>query len=124
MSGPMPKKCPACGRDMRVCLLRCSECSTEIQGDFSLGRFARLSEEQMSFLETFIRCRGSLKEVGAVIGASYPTARNRLDDLILALGYGGRQAEKERRMEVLNRLRDGGITAEEALEQLQGGNTR
>ena len=63
MAGSIPTKCPACGQEMRVCLLRCPACNTEVAGDFPLGRFARLTEEQLRFLETFIRCRGSLKDV-------------------------------------------------------------
>ena len=109
---------------MRVCLLRCPACSTEVAGDFPLGRFARLTEEQLRFLETFIRCRGSLKDVGTAVGVSYPTARNRLDELIRALGLSEEaDTESARRLEILGRLREGGITAEEALNLLQGGNT-
>ena len=39
----------------------------------------------MQFCETFLRCRGNLKDVGALLGISYPTARNRLDELLDAL---------------------------------------
>ena len=124
MMGAMPKKCPACSQDMYVCLLRCPSCHTEIQGEFSLGRFAQLSSEQLSFLETFIRFRGNLKDVGAEIGISYPTARNRLDNLIEALGFGDTNAETTRRLTILGQLKEGTITAEEALTQLQGGNEK
>lgn len=121
MTGVMPKKCPACRQDMRVCLLRCPDCGTEVQGDFILGRFAQLSGEQLAFLETFIRCRGNLKDVGAAIGISYPTARNRLDNMIEALGFGDKSAKTARRLEILGQLKDGTITTEEALNLLQGG---
>lgn len=123
MSTAIPQKCPACGQDMRVCLLRCPACSTEVQGDFRLGRFARLGPEQLHFLETFIRCRGSLKDVGAALGISYPTARNRLDSLIEALGFEDKSAEQERRLNILGRLKEGALSTEEALHLLQGGNT-
>lgn len=121
MPNAMPKRCPACGRELRVRVLRCPACATEVQGDFFPDRFARLDAEQLAFLETFIRCRGSLKDVGAQIGISYPTARNRLDGLIEALGYESPRGEKERRLEILTRLKDGEITADEALERLNGG---
>ena len=49
MAGSIPTKCPACGQEMRVCLLRCPACNTEVAGDFPLGRFARLTEEQLRF---------------------------------------------------------------------------
>lgn len=121
MQNNMPKKCPACSQDMRVSLLRCPVCRTEVQGDFPLDRFSQLSGEQLTFLETFIRLRGNLKDVGAAIGISYPTARNRLDNLIQALGFDERQDDSARRLEILRQLRDGLITAEQALNILQGG---
>lgn len=122
MNGSIPKQCPACGQDMRVCLLRCPACRTEVQGEFPLSRFDQLSSEHLSFLETFIRCRGNLKDVGAAVGISYPTARNRLDSLIEAVGYEDQPTATARRLEILGRLKDGEITTEEALNFLQGGN--
>ena len=121
MIGVMPQKCPACGEDMHVCLLRCPVCATEVQGDFIPGRFSRLSAEQLSFLETFIRCRGNLKDVGMIIGISYPTARNRLDAMIQALGFEEKSALTERRLEILTQVKEGKLTAEQALGLLQGG---
>lgn len=121
MANAIPGKCPACGQELRVRLLRCPACATEVQGDFVLGRFAQLAPEQLAFLETFIRCRGNLKDVGAELGISYPTARNRLDGLIAALGYGEPCPQESDRLEILTRLKNGQITAEEALELLQGG---
>ena len=44
------KKCPACGQEMRVRLLRCPDCQTEVQGDFALDRFSQLSPDQLTFL--------------------------------------------------------------------------
>lgn len=116
----MPKKCPACGTDMRVTLLSCPACRTEVQGSFLPDRFSQLSGEQLHFLETFIRYRGSLKDLGLEIGISYPTARNRLDSLIRALGLDETaQSKSGERLEILGRLRDGAISAEEALRLLQ-----
>ncbi len=121
MPGAIPKRCPACGQEMQVRLLRCPSCRTEVQGDFTLDRFSLLTPEQLMFLETFIRCRGNLKDVGLEIGISYPTARNRLDNLIEALGYETPNSVSEKRLEILTRLKAGEITTEEALNLLQGG---
>jgi hypothetical protein len=101
--------------------LQCPECGTEVQGDFPLSRFAQLGGEQLTFLETFLRCRGSLKEVGAQLGISYPTARNRLDAMLAALGYAEARDTRTDRLEILTRLKLGEITANEALNLLQGG---
>lgn len=121
MNMAMPKKCPSCGEDMRVQLLRCPNCATEVQGDFVLSRLVQLSGEQLDFLQTFIRLRGNLKDVGAEIGISYPTARNRLDNLIAALGFNEQDEAQAQRLHILHQLKEGEISAEEALAQLQGG---
>jgi hypothetical protein len=44
--------------------------------------FKRLSEEDLSFIKRFMLASGSLKEVAAGYGISYPTVRLRLDRMI------------------------------------------
>lgn len=106
---------------MHIRLLCCPSCNTEVQGDFFLDRFQSLTEEQLQFLETFLRCRGSLKDVGLELSISYPTARNRLDALLIALGFANQNAEKMKRLAVLEKLKNGEISAEDALNLLQKG---
>jgi hypothetical protein len=103
-------------------MLKCPSCDTEIQGEFGLNRFSRLSDDQLLFLEVFIKLRGNLKDVGAEFGISYPTARGKLDSLIGALGFEETGNLTSRRLEILNQLKEGLLTTEEALERLQGGN--
>ena len=45
----------------------------------------RLSEEELQFVQDYILSGGSLKEMAAKLQVSYPTVRNRLDDIIEAL---------------------------------------
>lgn len=121
MQNVIPQKCPSCGQDMHVCRLRCPVCSTEVQGDFLMSRIARLSGEQLAFLETFVRCRGSLKDLGSEIGISYPTARNRLDSLIETLGLSpDGENPRAQRLEILERLKNREIDTEQALKLLGG----
>ena len=124
MTSTIPQKCPSCGGNMHIRMLQCPGCNTEIQGEFVLNRLARLSDGQLQFLETFIRFRGNLKDVGAQFGISYPTARSRLDSLIEALGFEEAGSLTSHRLEILNQLKEGVLTTEEALEQLQGGNLK
>ena len=119
MAKVIPGLCPACHGRMVVSQLRCPACGTAVEGDFPLDPFARLTGEQQRFCLLFLRCRGSLKEVGAALGISYPTARNRLDDLIAAMGL-AEAPTADFRMRVLEALGRGEITAQEALEQLKG----
>ena len=41
-----------------------------------------LDEEDLAFIKRFVLASGSLKEIAAVYGVSYPTVRLRLDRLI------------------------------------------
>lgn len=123
-----PAQCPVCGERMLVTKLRCSHCGTELSGEFAPCRFCRLEEKHLQFVETFLRCRGSIKEVERALGVSYPTVKNMLDAALTALGLDEKPElralrKKEERAEILQRLSDGEIdvdTAIEALHQLKG----
>ncbi|RME42361.1 MAG: DUF2089 domain-containing protein [Chloroflexi bacterium] len=124
MAYPVPGQCPVCGDEMAVTRLRCRQCDTVVEGQFSLDNpFARLSAQQLSFAELFIRCEGKLTRVGEELNLSYPTVRSRLNDLIRALGYEVEEAEEEqdaeRRRSILSDLSAGKITAEQAIKLLK-----
>lgn len=115
----IPNHCPSCAHDMVISQLSCPHCATLVEGSFELDAFSRLTPEQRSFCLLFIRCRGSLKDVGNQLGISYPTARNRLDDLVVAMGF-VQQPPPDMRMQVLEALSQGKISAQQALERLKG----
>jgi hypothetical protein len=120
-------RCPVCGDELQVTRLQCTTCHTGIEGRFSLGRFQRLSPDQLAFLEVFVKNRGVIRDVEKELGISYPTVRNRLDDLLRTLGFevrddgvaAGAADEADRRRQVLERLGSGEITAEQALKLLK-----
>ena len=123
--------CPVCSADLSVTRLHCRSCGTSLEGDFSVGRFARLDLDQMALLESFLRSHGNLKEMERELGISYPTVRNRVDSLIRALGLGdGHTAPvdesgaapllSDARQAILERLARGEISAEEASDAIRG----
>ena len=81
--------CPVCSHELMVTRLHCEECGTALEGRFTVGRFARLSREQLALLESFLRSRGNLRDMERELGISYPTVRNRVEALVRALGLGG-----------------------------------
>ena len=101
----------------------CRHCNTAVEGHFSLGRFHRLTPEQLQFAETFIRNDGKITRVEDEMGLSYPAVRSRLHDLIRALGYEvGPEpvgVAPEERQSILEELAEGKISAEEALALLR-----
>jgi hypothetical protein len=120
---PVVGKCPICGSDFIVTRLHCRNCDSALEGHFSLGKFYRLSPEQLHFAETFIKCEGKITRVEEELGLSYPTVRSRLNDLIRALGYevpAEATLSSERRRSILEQVQAGEITAGEAVELLKG----
>lgn len=80
-----PTVCPSCGGILTVKSLHCAECDTTISGQFAIHPILRLTAEEQQFVLAFIRCSGSLKQMAADMGLSYPTVRNILDDIISKL---------------------------------------
>jgi hypothetical protein len=80
--------CPVCTEELSVTRLHCRQCGTTLEGEFSVGRFGRLSREQLALLESFLRSRGNLREMERELGLSYPTVRSRVEALVRALGLG------------------------------------
>ena len=124
--------CPVCSGELAVTRLRCSSCGTTLEGEFSVGRFARLSREQTALLESFLRSRGNLRDIERELGISYPTVRTRVEALVRALGFGPRSDEDvpagdadsnataATRESILERLARREISAEEAAAAIRG----
>ncbi len=113
-------RCPVCDSELTVTRLKCASCDTVIENNFRLSKFDYLSEEELYFTETFLRCRGNIKEVEKELGISYPTVRSKLDAVIKKLGYdAGADSQASRREEILKALENGEITAEQAIAQLK-----
>lgn len=114
-------KCPVCGGDTEVTRISCYTCETTLEGHFKPCKFCRLTAEQKAFIDVFIKCRGNIKEVERELGVSYPTVKNKLEDAAAALGY---KSEPEpvsgnKRKEILDKLNNGELSVEEALNLLK-----
>lgn len=111
-------RCPVCGGRLFITQLSCESCRTRIEGRIPTPRFCQLDEDQMEFLEVFLRCRGVIKEVEKELGISYPTVKGKLDSLLLALGLLEEDVGKKRE-EVLEELEAGRISLQEAIKRIK-----
>ena len=112
--------CPNCSHEMVIERLVCTNCSVHLEGEMALPTLARLDPEIREFIAVFVMAGGSLKEVGRVLGISYPTVRSRLDRAMAQLQQ--MHAKKEAvRMKILEQLEKGDITAKEAITLLKNG---
>ena len=113
--------CPSCEGALEVRRLECPACGVAVEGHFESGPISRLSREQLAFVETFLRCRGKIKDVEAELGISYPTVVGRLNEVLVAMGFeaGEDPHEAERRQKVLDELASGRISATDAADRLR-----
>ncbi len=123
---PSLNKCPVCGADLTVTRYHCESCDTAIEGRFENSAFPGLTAEQIEFVKTFVRCEGRINRIEQEQRwGSYPTIRNRLREVIRAMGYEPGREEaadltEDKRREVLADLESGSISAEDAMRRLRG----
>ncbi len=119
---------PVSGGDLYISELAGDESGIAIRGRFEMPRYAKLTEEQEQFLETFLRCRGMINSVEKELGISYPTVKSRLESLLSALDLmpvkeetAKKDKSAEKKVKILEQLEKGEITAEQAKSKLKGG---
>lgn len=77
-----PLYCPGCDNRLKVKSLECENCGTLVTGSYPLPLLASLSKEEQEFVVAFVKESGRLNVMARQLHLSYPTVRNKLDDLI------------------------------------------
>ena len=98
--------------------VRLTEKDVAIEGRFELPQLARMSLEDQVFITAFVRCHGSIKEMEQIFGVSYPTIKSRLTRIANGLEFVETNPAPSR-TEILDRLKRGEITAEQAIRELE-----
>lgn len=112
-------KCSGCGEGLEVTRLTCPSCDVRIEGRFEFPELLRLSADDLQFVLEFVRCSGSLKDLCKLRGKSYPTIRNRLDEIIGQLSVRGDDPLEVRRRKVLDAVAKGELSVREATRKLK-----
>ena len=131
-------RCPSCGGQLIITECQCTKCRLQMRGEFLPGQFATLSDDEIAFIRVFLSARGNLTEVERVLGISYPTIRNKLDEINRVLNPDDGTSKtlpdkdknstdnenpssvKETRKDVLQQVADGKLTPAEAIRRLEG----
>lgn len=95
-------ECPSCGGRLKIAALSCASCGMELRNEFQLSPFEQLKEEQMGFLICFLKHRGNMRAVQSELEISYPTAKKKLDDVLIAMGLADEAAQIEENEEVVD----------------------
>ncbi len=98
--------------------VRIPEKQIAIEGSFTLPELARLSLEDQVFIIAFLRSHGSIKEMEQIFGVSYPTIKARLNRIAGQLEFVDNNPSPSR-AEVLDRLKNGEISATDAIRELE-----
>jgi hypothetical protein len=105
--------------------VRLADTGVVIEGPFTLPPLARLAAEDQVFVAAFVRCHGSIKQMEKYFGVSYPTIKNRLNEIGSQLTFVEIEQGPDAatppptRGDVLDRLSRGEVTVAQALEQLK-----
>jgi len=106
------------GSQLIIDRVRIPEKGITVDGPFVLPQLARLSLEDQVFITAFVRAHGSIKEMEQVFGVSYPTIKGLLNRIAGLLEFVENNPSPSR-AEILERLNQGEITADEAIRLLQ-----
>jgi len=106
------------GSPMVIERVRIPEKQIAIEGAFTLPELARISLEDQVFITAFLRSHGSIKEMEQIFGVSHPTIKARLNRIAGLLEFVDTNPSPSR-SDVLERLKNGEITAAEAISELE-----
>jgi len=106
------------GKRIVVERVRVAEKDIAIEGSFELPQLARLPMDDQIFITAFVRSHGSIKEMERIFGVSYPTIKSRLTRIADSLEFVETNPTPSR-AEILQRLQQGQITAEDAIRDME-----
>jgi len=117
---PLITKDPTTGEQLLVTRLMGLKSGVVIEGLFTLGWIGRLTPDQLAFVGLLVRHRGNLQKLAAELQIAYNTARNRMDEIVVALEGSPATVQHTDRVEILDRLASGEVSYEEASRLLDG----
>ena len=107
------------GHPVVVERVRIADKGIAVEGAFELPQLARLDAADQIFVAAFLKSHGSIKEMERIFGVSYPTIKARLNRIGERLEFVDTDPGPTR-ADILERLKQGEIGAEEAIAALEG----
>lgn len=111
--------CPSCSGKLQIAELKCPNCNININGSFEMPLLLTLSDDDQKFVLNFLKAQGAINEMERIYGVSYPTIKNRLQQILVALNLEPKQEAPKSRLEILKALELGKISAADAARKLR-----
>ena len=108
------------GQPFVVERVRLTDSGIAVEGQFEPPQLAQLGVDDQVFVAAFVRSHGSIKEMERIFGVSYPTIKSRLNRIAEHLDFVDTDPAPAS-ADVVDRLRRGEISAQEALAELERG---
>jgi hypothetical protein len=108
------------GQPFVVERVRLTDSGIAVEGQFEPPQLAQLGVDDQVFVAAFVRSHGSIKEMERIFGVSYPTIKSRLNRIAGRLDFVDTDPAPAS-ADVVDRLRRGEISAQEALAELERG---
>jgi hypothetical protein len=105
-------------KEIRIERVKIIESGIAIDGDFELPPLARLNMEDQIFVAAFVKSHGSIKDMEALYGVSYPSIKNRLNRLSKAFDFID-ITPADPTADILEELDKGNISFDQAMEALK-----
>ena len=106
------------GQPFVVERVRLTDSGITVEGQFEPPQLAQLGVDDQVFVAAFVRSHGSIKEMERIFGVSYPTIKSRLNRIAEHLDFVDTDPAPAG-TDVVDRLRRGEISAQEALAELE-----
>jgi len=90
----------------------------QLDGRFDIHELLHLQDEDLQFIVRFVQASGSLKEIARIYDLSYPTIRNRLNEIIKKLETASVDNEQERHR-ILDSIAKGEMSVKEGAQRLE-----
>lgn len=87
--------CPICKEKLIVTKLYCNKCNIELAGEFSLIGFSYLSEDELGFINSFLKNEGRIKDVQNELDMTYQKVKQQLSNILIKLGLKEKLSEEK-----------------------------
>ena len=105
-------------KKIRIERVKIVESGIVIDGNFDLPPLAQLSMEDQIFVAAFVKSHGSIKDMEALYGVSYPSIKNRLNRISKAFDFIDITPANPAG-NILEDLEKGNISFEQAIKELK-----